>query len=502
MESNSKVAVLIPIYKVSPDQDEIFSIKNTVEKMDGFPCFFVAPKGLDLGAYVFLSVVKTEFFPKRYFKNIYGYNCLMLSVFFYKRFLDYEYILIVQPDAILFRDGKYLEKFLDGKNYDYWGAPWKRPFSSCNFNFHLYHKWLKFFAPALHFFKKPERMCSVGNGGLTLRNVKKTITLLKSNFMHKTLWGAAEDCFFAFFGQENKVGFKLAPLEIADKFCWEERFNGNLHYEELPFGIHDWKHYFPELMDNWECLEKDKAFFLVPSRYKLGDVVNFCSGGFNATSYILSGFSNTEKYGAWTDSQKAILLVRFKDADFKSARAIHCKIELSDVWEGCKVVDIFVNNAFVAQKSCENKLIEFDFLCSNSVVLLCLKPLFTLKPQSFSLEDERRELGICIKSLCFTKGEAVNPLCLYGAGKVARSVLRRLRSADVEPAMCIVSDASKNSDTLLGVPIVGLDDVADKNVQVVVAVGRQFQDEVFAALKERGFESVALYSYYLNGLNK
>ncbi|MBQ3837866.1 MAG: hypothetical protein II814_12165, partial [Treponema sp.] len=68
--------------------------------------------------------------------------------------------------------------------------------------------------------------------------------------------------------------------------------------------------------------------------------------------------------------------------------------------------------------------------------------------------------------------------------------------------MCIVSDASKISDTLLGVPIVGLDDVADKNVQVVVAVGRQFQDEVFAALKERGFESVALYSYYLNGLNK
>ena len=497
---NQKIAVIIPIYKVSPDQDEIFSIKNTVEKMCGFPCFFIAPKGLDLGAYASFSTVKTEFFPKRYFKNIYGYNCLMLSVFFYKRFFDYEYILIVQPDAILFRDGKYLEELLDGKHYDYWGAPWKNPFSSCNFNFQLYHKFFKYFMPILNLFKKKERICQVGNGGLTLRNVKKTISLLKENFFWKTLWGAAEDCFFAYFGQENNVGFKLAPLELANKFCWEERFHDNLHYDELPFGIHDWNHYFPELMDNWECLEKDKAFFLEPLRYKFGDVVNFCSDGFNATPYMLSGFYNTEKNGAWTVNQQSVLLFRIEDANFKSDIAIHCEIELSDVWEGCKVVDIFVNNAFVAQKSCESNLMEFDFMCSASVVLLCLKPLFTFKPQSFSLEEERRELGICIKSLCFTKGEYVKPVCLYGAGKIARFVLGHLRSADVEPAMCIVSDASKNSDTLLGVPVVGLSDVTDKNVHVVVAVGRQFQDEVFAALKERGFESVVLYSDYLSSL--
>ena len=77
-----------------------------------------------------------------------------------------------------------------------------------------------------------------------------------------------------------------------------------------------------------------------------------------------------------------------------------------------------------------------------------------------------------------------------------------MRAANVEPSMCIVSDSSKNSDTLLGVPVVGLPDVADKSSRVVVAVGRQFQEEVFAVLKERGFKNVELYSDYLNGLNK
>ena len=499
---SSSIAVIIPIYKQTPDADEIFSIRNTVQKMEGFPIFFVAPRKLDAAFYAQFESVKIVRFANLYFKNIYGYNKLMLRSGFYKKFLDYEYMLIVQPDALIFRDAAYLTELLEEKSFDYWGAPWKNSFATGNFNFHLYHKWLKFFAPVLHFFKKPERMCEVGNGGLTLRNIKKTLALLKSAFLQKTLWGAAEDAFYAYFGQENKVAFSLAPSWLASKFAWEERLHDSLHYEDLPFGVHDWKHYFPDMMSHWNALQKNPNLFHEPSAYKLGDIVCFCADGFNATPYMLSGFYNCEQDGAWTVSDRAELLFRLEGLGSDSPTPVHGEISLSASREECRAVNVFVNGHFCGQKACDGGMLEFDFDLDSPFVLLALDMCYAFKPTQFSLCDERRKLGICIKSLCFTETERRREtIYIYGAGKVARSVLRRMRSAGVEPVKCLVQDASQNSDSLLGVPVVSLDNVEVSDACVVVAVGKKFQAEVCSDLQAKGFKWVDLYSEWFKNHN-
>ena len=104
--------VVIPIYKANPLDDELFSIKTTVEKMPGIPVFFVAPKKLDISAYASFPSIGILRFPDRYFNSLYGYNRLMLSLSFYRRFRNYKYILIVQPDALILRDRTYLDELL------------------------------------------------------------------------------------------------------------------------------------------------------------------------------------------------------------------------------------------------------------------------------------------------------------------------------------------------------------------------------------------------------
>lgn len=52
-----------------------------------------------------------------------GYNRLMLSEDLYSAFSNYEYILICQSDAYIFRDE--LKEWCEA-GYDYVGAPWLR----------------------------------------------------------------------------------------------------------------------------------------------------------------------------------------------------------------------------------------------------------------------------------------------------------------------------------------------------------------------------------------
>lgn len=495
---NFLFCVVIPIYKTVPSDDELFSIKNTVEKMPDVPIFFTAPKKLDASAYSMFSSVRTMRFPDRYFKGIYGYNRLMLSMSFYRRFLNYKYILIVQPDALILRDRVYLEELLDGNDYDYWGAPWKTKFMSNGINFYQYRKWLQNFTCILSFFKKSDRICDVGNGGLSLRNVRRTLALLRSKFLEKILWGANEDDFFAYFGQENKVGFTLAPAGLAGRFSWEEWLHDNLHYEELPFGIHNWEKYFPDIMQHWDTLQKIPEFFLEPSTYNIGDTVSFCTEGFNATPYMLSGFYDTGAAGSWTVDENAELLFRLNG--HKAGHAIRGEIILSGSWTGCNAVLIYINGNFLTLKLVYGNRIQFDFSCEPPVLLLRLGMLNPFVPGSLDLGSLRLRLGICMKSLRLTEGEGgpQEKLYIYGAGKIGRSVLRRMRSLCMEPAACLVSDTSHNPASLAGVPVTGLQDADARNARVVVAVGRKLQEDVLDALAGRGFTGVELYADFFS----
>lgn len=148
-----KVAVAIPVYKPSFDPWEEISLRQTMCVLGRYPMVLVCPDGMDSSQYDTLAsaqgvALHKEGFEPRFFDGIKGYNQLMLSKSFYARFADYEYVLICQTDAYVFRD-ELLEWC--GKDYDYVGAPIFGRFSD-------------------EVFRRDQGR--VGNGGFSLRRVR------------------------------------------------------------------------------------------------------------------------------------------------------------------------------------------------------------------------------------------------------------------------------------------------------------------------------------------
>ncbi|MBK7466487.1 MAG: hypothetical protein IPJ43_06530 [Saprospiraceae bacterium] len=101
-----------------------------------------------------------KYFESNYFESIKGYNQLCLSTEFYNAFKEYEYMLIAQLDTYIFKNEF---NYWTEKNYDYIGAPWLK----VNSKGHLFD--LSRFL-----------VNRVGNGGLSLRNIKTFIALSKN----------------------------------------------------------------------------------------------------------------------------------------------------------------------------------------------------------------------------------------------------------------------------------------------------------------------------------
>ena len=154
----NKVSIVIPIYKEKPTNWEIASFKQVLKVLSRYDIFIYTHRGLNLSIYnqIAKSLNKgfcIEYFDKEFFSSISGYNRLCLTVDFYKRVSLYEYLLIYQLDAWVFRDE--LEYWCN-KGYDYIGAPFTPPWGI--------KKWL------------------VGNGGFSLRRTSFHIRLLSYKY--------------------------------------------------------------------------------------------------------------------------------------------------------------------------------------------------------------------------------------------------------------------------------------------------------------------------------
>lgn len=229
-----KVCVIIPVYKEKISAKEERAILNNCIRLKGIKKFFIVPKNLNCAYYrKNFSKVSIVEFPPKYFKNTDTYSRLMLSVHFYKKFEEYEYMLICQPDVWVLGNEELLKKFL---RYDYIGAPWfpkmrikfpKREFISC-------------------FFIKYQ--LSVGNGGLSLRKIDSTIRILKKYFWLRCLWCGNEDLFFSFIGEKVDKKYKIPSMKIARRFALETRSYDIIKNEGIiPFGVHAYDKYYREL---------------------------------------------------------------------------------------------------------------------------------------------------------------------------------------------------------------------------------------------------------------
>ena len=82
---------------------------------------FVVPEKLDCSPQInMIPSARIERFDNSFFSSVSSYNRLLLTTGFYERFSDFDYMLIYQPDAWVFRDE--LDYWCE-KNYDYIGGP-------------------------------------------------------------------------------------------------------------------------------------------------------------------------------------------------------------------------------------------------------------------------------------------------------------------------------------------------------------------------------------------
>jgi Protein of unknown function (DUF5672) len=233
MKKQPNCAVLIPIYKNQLDEDELFSVKTSLSNLHGHDIYWVAPKGLDLSYYdQKFGVITPRFFDTCYFKDIAGYNKLLTSPFFYENFIDYEFCLICQPDAIVLKPE--LHMWLEN-SYDYIGAPWPNGYS------------LKIKTERIPIPEGITCTAFVGNGGLSLRRNQACINLLNEFDDVAETWrteGHAEDLFFGFIPSLSEK-FSVPSLMTAAHFAHdiEPQYLHKLTGGVAPFGVHAWSKY-------------------------------------------------------------------------------------------------------------------------------------------------------------------------------------------------------------------------------------------------------------------
>lgn len=160
------ICIVIPIYKEFLTDFEIKSVDQCIKILSDYSIHFICPKGLNVTFYKvkFPEINNYRFFDENYFKDLSGYNRLMLSDGFYKIFTQYSYMLVYQTDCYVFRD-ELLDWSLRG--YDYIGGVWFDSFvGDPNLGAKLWY---------------------AGNGGLSLRKIKTMIRLLSSRKRLKNL---------------------------------------------------------------------------------------------------------------------------------------------------------------------------------------------------------------------------------------------------------------------------------------------------------------------------
>ena len=105
-----KAVIVIPVYKQVTDEQETQSLLQCLKILHPYPIVFVCPQNLDTSYYITFCVknAKSEFsfitFDDYYFQSIPGYCRLLLSAKFFSKFRQFDYMLLYQLDAWVFRD--------------------------------------------------------------------------------------------------------------------------------------------------------------------------------------------------------------------------------------------------------------------------------------------------------------------------------------------------------------------------------------------------------------
>lgn len=247
LRTKKDLQIVIPIYKNTLTHFESVSLNRSFKVFEGYHFTMIKPHNLDTSElerkYNFSSI---EAFDKKYFHSISGYNELMLSYSFYKRFDDSKYMLILQPDVYVFFDN--LSHWIN-KEYDYVGAPWISS-SFLSEKMHLLNMYIgKLFQPNRNTISKFEMRNRVGNGGFSIRNIATHKRLCKQLESHIDYYlsnlgshNFNEDVFWSMVPQSQGVSYSTPALEEAMQFSFDinpERLF-KMNQQKLPMACHGW----------------------------------------------------------------------------------------------------------------------------------------------------------------------------------------------------------------------------------------------------------------------
>lgn len=229
------IAIVTPLYKKKPSEADLASLEHNFGVLGKRKRFIVAPDTLDFCEYEdVLNGCEIIRLDAKYFESVDSYNRLMLSKHFYRLFNAFDYMLLIQTDAIVFRDE--LDDWCE-RGYDYIGAPWPdgqviRPL--CIGSYPLINRLLYWLYKPVHKY--------VGNGGLSMRNISAALEILDKHWFVANTWDRYEDLFWALYSRNVPGETEASMFSLEQDASNYYRANGNL----LPFGCHAWERYEPE----------------------------------------------------------------------------------------------------------------------------------------------------------------------------------------------------------------------------------------------------------------
>jgi len=221
--------VLIPIYKTQLSIDEERNIKDSLTYLPSRLCeiSFLAPVNIPKEYYESeFSSIRFSFFEPTYFRSVNDYSRLLLDHSFYRSFVGFDHMLILQTDAVVLLPT--LDYWLS-EPYDYIGAPWMKGWQ----------------------FDMPVRLGGqlemislngfVGNGGLSLRRIASILRLFEEFPDARKYFqdmGFPEDLAISLMASLSRF-FRVPTIGVASCFSREtDREIFDSLTSAKPFGLH------------------------------------------------------------------------------------------------------------------------------------------------------------------------------------------------------------------------------------------------------------------------
>ncbi len=221
------VAIVTPVYRPTIQPAERLALRQCSRILGSYDKFLVCPEGMNTSAYrEVLGAFEVSPFRPEFFTSVRAYSRLLRSPAFYERFLDFEHILIYQPDAYVFSDR--LAEFC-AQPYDYFGAPW------LDFSWlAARRKWARFVVGLPHLMNK------VGNGGLSLRRTRPHYDVTARFQKLGERLDLNEDLYLTSLLARLDHRLRIADFTSALRFAFEiqPRRCFELNGSQLPFGCH------------------------------------------------------------------------------------------------------------------------------------------------------------------------------------------------------------------------------------------------------------------------